>query len=99
MIRLVESWRSLQARRSIQNHPGVARQQLGDQPAGREEGYAYTDFDYDGSRFRATAVGYPATQVLLISRIPRPSRRRNIVKVEHPSFSARTVKLGASECL
>ena len=72
LIRLAESWRSLQVpavdAATIQ---ALASEQLGENPAGREEGYAYSDFGYgDAGRFRATAFGYPATNVLLISRHP-----------------------------
>ena len=72
MIRLPESWRSLQVlpidAATIQ---ALAAEQLGENPAGREEGYSYSDFAYgDAGRFRATAFGYPATNVLLISRYP-----------------------------
>ncbi len=73
MIRLAESWRALQVPpvdpATIQ---ALASEQLGAHPAGREEGYSYADFSYgDVGRFRATAFGYPATNVLLISRYPR----------------------------
>ena len=72
MIRLAESWRSLQVppvdSATIQ---ALASEQLGESPAGREEGYSYSDFGYgDVARFRGTAFGYPATNVLLISRYP-----------------------------
>ena len=70
MIRLTESWRALQVlpvdAATIQ---ALARERLGENPAGREEGCSYVDFDYvDAGRFRATAFGYPGTNVLLISR-------------------------------
>ena len=73
MIRLAESWRSLQAPAvDAATIRALASEQLGENPAGRAEGYAYADFDYgdagDAGRFRATAFGYPATHVLLISR-------------------------------
>lgn len=72
LIRLTESWRSLQVppvdAATIQ---ALASEQLGDHPAGREEGFSYVDFRYDDAvRFRITAFGYPATSVLLISRYP-----------------------------
>ncbi len=72
MIRLAESWRSLQVppadAATIQ---ALASEQLGENPVGREEGYSHSDFSYgDAGRFRATAFGYPATTVLLISRYP-----------------------------
>ncbi len=72
MIRLAESWRSLQVppvdAATIQ---ALASEQLGENPAGREDGYSYSDFGYgDVGWFRATAIGYPATNVLLISRYP-----------------------------
>jgi hypothetical protein len=85
MIRLAESWRSLQVPPlDVETIRALARQQLGDNPTGREEGYAYSDFLHREvncqlqpvespaiTRFRATAFGYPATNVLLISRDPR----------------------------
>lgn len=72
MIRLAESWRSLHVppvdAATIQ---ALASEQLGENPAGREEGYSYADFDHgDAGRFRATAFGYPVTTALLISRYP-----------------------------
>lgn len=72
MIRLAECWRSLQVppvdAAAIR---ALAREQLGEHPDGREEGYSYSDFGYgDVGRFRTTAFGYPATNVLLISRYP-----------------------------
>jgi len=75
MIRLAESWRSLQVPAAdAATIRALASELLGENPAGREEGYAYSDFDYgdagDATRFRATAFGYPATNVLLISRYP-----------------------------
>jgi Tfp pilus assembly pilus retraction ATPase PilT len=72
MIRLAESWRSFQVppadAATIQ---ALASEQLGANPTGSEEGYSYSDFSYgEAGRFRATAFGYPATSVLLISRYP-----------------------------
>src|SRR3954451_8035843 len=72
IIRLAESWRALQVpavdAATIQ---ALANEQLGENPPGREQGYAYSDFSYgEAGRFRATAFGYPATNALLISRYP-----------------------------
>jgi Tfp pilus assembly pilus retraction ATPase PilT len=73
MIRMAESWRSLQVppldAATIQ---ALASKQLGENPVGHEDGYSYADFRFrDMGRFRATAFGYPTTNVLLISRYPR----------------------------
>ena len=72
MIRLAESWRALQvAPFDAATIQALAHEQLGENPAGREEGYSYADLAYgNAGRFRVTAFGYPATSVLLISRCP-----------------------------
>ena len=72
MIRLAESWRALQVPPvDAATIEALAREQLGENPAGHEEGYSYADFAFgDAGRFRVTAFGYPAASVLLISRYP-----------------------------
>ncbi len=72
LIRLADSWRPLQVPPvDVETIRALASEQLGENPAGREDGYSYSDFGHgDVARFRATAFGYPATNVLLIARYP-----------------------------
>jgi Tfp pilus assembly pilus retraction ATPase PilT len=72
MIRLSESWRTLQAppvdTAAIQ---ALVAERFVTAPDGEHDGYAYSDFAYKGMRrFRAMAFGYPATFLLLIARYP-----------------------------
>ena len=88
LLRLADKWHTLQVPAvDVTAIQTLVSEQLAAKPDGEVDGYAYWDFQFrrvfclpPGTlaapicrRFRATAFGYPATNVLLISPHPENS--------------------------
>lgn len=71
MIRLAESWRSLQVTpEDAEKMQATAGEHLAHNPE-LKDGYSYAEIHHkDMTPFRVTAVGNPANHVVLISRLP-----------------------------
>jgi hypothetical protein len=71
MIRLVESWRSLQTDTLIPaDIVAMAAERIGPGPHSTQDGYVFADFSYKNVAFRAKAFGFPETVMVLIVRYP-----------------------------